>query len=245
MAPLSVRIPGVVQDFICEKAIFNEFMLIEDERIVVDGRCEMRAALCKDLEGSGSIVVEEIEKPSVTEGHVLVRVEAAALNFFDNLVTWGKYQFKPELPFSPCGEIAGVIEQVGSGVETFRIGQRVIAYLGWGGARQYVCVSQELLTPLPDEVDFVTGCGIPVTYGTGYYGLKDRGHLKAGETLAVLGAAGGAGLAAVELGHQMGARVIAVASSDEKLEICRSHGANELVHNSYYDLKQALKIISH
>jgi len=204
----------------------------------------MRAALCKVLEGPNSIVVENIEKPKVGDGEVLVRVEAAALNFFDNLITRGKYQFKPEMPFSPCAEIAGVVEELGTGTSRFEVGQRVVGYLGWGGAQEYVSVREEVLTALPDAVSFIAGCGIPVTYGTGYHGLKDRGHLKAGETLAVLGAAGGAGLAAVELGHQMGARVIAVASSDEKLEVCRQHGADELINYTDCDLKQALKDVT-
>ena len=204
----------------------------------------MRAALCKSLEKGQKMIIEDIEKPQVAPGEVLVRVEAAALNFFDNLITRGKYQYKPDLPFSPCAEIAGIIEELGEGVTGFDICQRVIAYMGWGGARQYVSVRAELLTDLPDQVSFEVGCGIPVTYGTGYYGLKDRGHLQPGETLAVLGAAGGAGLAAVELGKQMGARVIAVASTEDKLAVCREHGADEVINYQTADLKQALKEVT-
>ena len=204
----------------------------------------MRAALCKNLDDGGAIVIEDVVKPQAGKGEVLVRVEAAALNFFDNLIIRGKYQYRPDLPFSPCAEIAGIVEGLGEGVTKFDVGQRVISYLGWGGAREYVSVREELLTLLPDEVSFEAGCGIPVTYGTGYYGLKDRGHLKGGETLAVLGAAGGAGLAAVELGKQMGARVIAVASSDEKLAVCREHGADEIINYKTADLKDALKEVT-
>ncbi len=201
----------------------------------------MRAALCKSLDGPKSILIEEVEAPVAGHGEVLVRVEAAALNFFDLLIVRGKYQYKPELPFSPCAELSGVVEALGPGVSKFKAGQRVVANIGWGAARELVIVQEKVLTPLPDDVSFDTGCGITVTYGTGYYGLKDRGRLAAGETLAVLGAAGGAGLAAVEIGHQMGARVIAVASSDEKLGVCRDHGADELVNYESDDLKTRLK----
>ena len=201
----------------------------------------MRAALCKALDGPESVVIEELGMPVAGSGEVLVRVEAAALNFFDLLITRGKYQYKPELPFSPCAEFAGVVEASGEGVSRFETGQRVMGNIGWGAAREFVVVPENVLTPLPDAVSFDVGCGIAVTYGTGFYGLKDRGHLQAGESLAVLGASGGAGLAAVELGRQMGARVIAVASSEEKLAICRKHGADELVNYKTTDLKTALK----
>lgn len=201
----------------------------------------MRAALCKSFDAAEPVVIEEIERPEPGEGEVLVRVHAAALNFFDLLIVRNKYQYKPDLPFSPCAEFAGVVEAIGPGASRFATGARVIGNIGWGACREFVVVREEILTPLPDEVSFEEGCGITVTYGTGYYGLKDRGHLKAGETLAVLGAAGGAGLAAVELGKQMGAKVIAVASSDDKLEVCRQHGADVLLNYGAEDLKDALK----
>ena len=147
-------------------------------------------------------------------------MRAAALNFFDTLITRGKYQSKPELPFSPSGEIAGVVEAVGEGVTGVAIGDRVAAYVGWGGARERIAVKADTLVPVPAGVADEIAAGVAVTYGTAIHGLKDRGRLKPGETVAVLGASGGAGLAAVEIAKLMGARVIAAASSAEKLEVC-------------------------
>jgi NADPH2:quinone reductase len=201
----------------------------------------MKAALCKSLDGPASIVIETIPDPEPGPGDVLVRVKAAALNFFDTLITRGKYQYKPELPFSPAGEIAGTIERLGADVHGFRVGQRVCANLGWGGARELVSVSVESLIPVPDGISDEIAAGINVTYGTAMHGLNDRGQLKSGETIAVLGASGGAGLAAVETAALMGAKVVAVASTAEKLEICREHGAEVLLNYTETDLKQGLR----
>lgn len=201
----------------------------------------MKAALCKSLDGPGAIVVEEIADPAAGPGEVVVRVHAAALNFFDTLVTRGKYQHKPPLPFSPAGEIAGVVERIGAGVDSVRIGERVQAYLGWGGARERVVVRAADLVPVPDGVSDIVASGVSITYGTAIHGLASRGRLRAGETLAVLGASGGAGLAAVEVGKLMGARVIAAASSADKLAICQEHGADIVIDYSATDLKDALR----
>ena len=202
----------------------------------------MKAALCKSLDGPDAVVIEEIAEPVPGEGEVLVRVRAAALNFFDALILRGKYQFKPALPFSPGSEAAGDIEQVGPGVKGFKAGDRVICYGFTGGAvREKLVAKVETLFPLPAKVGYDVGAGVTVTYGTGYYGLKDRGQLKAGETLAVLGASGGAGLAAVELGRRMGAKVIACASTAEKLAVCKQHGAEVLINYETEDLKEALR----
>jgi NADPH2:quinone reductase len=201
----------------------------------------MKAALCKSLDGPGAIVVEEIAEPTPAAGEVVVRVRAAALNFLDTLITRGKYQFKPELPFSPAAEIAGIVEAVGDGVADVRIGQRVCGYIGWNGAREQVAVPAKLMIPIPDGVTDSAAAGVSVTYGTAMHGLKDRGSLKAGESVAVLGASGGAGLAAVEIAKLMGARVIAVASSPEKLAVCRDHGANDLLDYAATDLKTGLR----
>jgi NADPH2:quinone reductase len=174
-------------------------------------------------------------------------VRAVALNFFDTLITRGKYQHKPALPFSPGGEIAGVIDAFGPGAEAagLRIGQRIAAHTGWGGAREYITVPAEAVVPIPDAVDDVVASGIAITYGTAINGLRDRGRLRPGETVAVLGASGGAGLAAVEIAKRLGARVIAVASTPEKLEVCRAHGADALVNYETLadvaDLKTALR----
>ncbi|OJU24653.1 MAG: NADPH:quinone oxidoreductase [Alphaproteobacteria bacterium 64-6] len=201
----------------------------------------MKAALCKSLEGPEAIVIEEIADPVPGPDEVVVRVRAAALNFLDTLITRGKYQFKPDLPFSPAAEIAGVVEAVGANVRDLKAGQRVCGYIAWGGAREKVAVPAKLMIPIPEGVSDAAAAGISVTYGTAMHGLKDRGGLKAGESVAVLGASGGAGLAAVEIAKLMGARVIAVASSAEKLAICREHGADELLNYATSDLKTGLR----
>ena len=201
----------------------------------------MKAALCKSLDGPEALVIEEISKPSAGPGEVVIRVKAAALSHFDTLITRGKYQSKPDLPFSPSGEVAGSIAEIGPGTVGFEPGMRVMAYLGWGGAREYVAVPAAMVVPVPDGVSDEAAAGIAITYGTAMHGLKDRGRLKAGEAVAVLGASGGAGLAAVEIAKRMGARVIAAASSDTKLEICRAHGADVLINYDAADLKMALR----
>lgn len=201
----------------------------------------MKAVLCKSLDGPAALVLEDLPSPKAGTGEVVVRVHAAALNFFDTLITRGKYQHKPELPFSPSGEIAGVIAAVGPGVEDLMPGMRVACYLGWGGAREEVAVAAESCVPIPDAVDDVVASGIAITYGTAIHGLRDRARLQPGETVAVLGASGGAGLAAVEIAKLMGARVIAVASSPEKLAVAQAHGADVLVDYAAGDLKAALK----
>lgn len=202
----------------------------------------MKAALCKSLDGPDAVVIEEIADPVPGPGEVVVRVRAVALNFFDTLILRNKYQFKPALPFSPGSEAAGDIESVGPGVTGYKPGDRVICYGFTGGAaREKLVAPVSTLIPLPDKVSYDVGAGVTVTYGTGYYGLKNRGELKAGETLAVLGASGGAGLAAVELGRRMGAKVIACASTPEKLAVCRDHGAEVLINYETEDLKDALR----
>ena len=170
-----------------------------------------------------------------------VRVRAAALNFMDTLITRGKYQYKPALPFSPSAEIAGVVDAVGAGVTAFKGGERVCGYLAWGGAREFVIAKPEALIKIPDGVTDEVAAGVSVTYGTAMHGLVDRGRLHAGETVAVLGASGGAGLAAVEVARLLGARVIAAASSDEKLAVCTAHGADAVINYASGDLKQALR----
>jgi NADPH2:quinone reductase len=204
----------------------------------------MKAALCKSLDGPQAIAIEDVPEPRAGRGEALVRVTAAALNFFDTLITRGKYQHKPELPFSPAGEIAGVVEAVGKGVVGVAPGDRVAAYLGWGGAREQVVVGADALVPIPAGVSDEVAAGVSITYGTAIHGLHDRGRLRPGETVAVLGAAGGAGLAALEIAKLMGARVVAVASTPEKLEVARAHGADELVDYARGDLKEQLRALS-
>jgi len=193
----------------------------------------MKAVLCERLEGPEGLVIADVAEPVAGPGEVVIAVKAVALNFFDTLITAGKYQTKPALPFSPGGEIAGVIVHAGQGVSPFAVGQRVMAYTGYGGARERVTVSAERVIALPDGVSFEAASGLVITYGTALHGLKDRGQVKPGETVVVLGAAGGAGLAAVEIAKVLGARVIAAASSDDKLAVCRAHGADELVNTGH------------
>ena len=204
----------------------------------------MKAALCQRFDGPESLLVQEIADPLVGEGEVRVRVRAAALNFFDTLITRNKYQYKPSLPFSPGGEIAGEVDVVGKGVVGLKTGDRVMASVTYGGLAEKISFDATRAVKIPNEVSFDVAAGISVTYGTALHGLKDRGHLKPGETLAVLGASGGAGLAAVEIGKALGARVIAVASTDDKLAVCKAHGADALVNYSTGDLKESLRAAS-
>lgn len=201
----------------------------------------MKAALCKSLDGPQSLVIEELPEPVAGPGEVVIAVRAAALNFFDTLITRGKYQHKPPLPFSPSGEVAGTVAMVGAGVTSISVGDRVAAYLGWGGAREKIVVAAEACVPIPAGVSDEVASGIAITYGTAIHGLRDRARLQPGETVAVLGASGGAGLAAVEIAKLMGARVVAVASSAEKLDIARQHGADSGVDYTSRDLKTALR----
>jgi NADPH:quinone reductase len=201
----------------------------------------MKALLCTHLGGPDDLEFRDVPEPSAGPGEAVVRVEAAALNFFDTLIIAGKYQIKPELPFSPAAEFAGTVETVGAGVTAVAPGDRVAGYVGYGAARERVAVAADQLVTLPDGLDAARAAGLIVTYGTAFYALQDRAQLKPGETLAVLGASGGVGLAAVELGRIMGARVIACASSADKLHFARVHGADEVVNYATEDLRAALR----
>lgn len=190
----------------------------------------MKAALCKSLDGPQGLEIVDVAEPVAGPGDVIVQVTAVALNFADTLMTRGKYQFKPELPFSPGAEIAGV-----------HAGKRVMAYVGWGGAREQLAVAPDLLVTVPDGVSDEVASGLSVTYGTAIHGLSDRANLAAGECVVVTGAAGGAGLAAIEIAKLMGARVIAVVSSREKAEIATEAGADAIILYPGTDLKQAVR----
>ncbi len=200
----------------------------------------MKAILCTRLGGPDDLVLADLPVPAAGPGEALVDIKAVGLNFYDTLIIAGKYQTKPQLPFSPGGEFAGVVERVGAGVADFAPGDRVLGYTSFGAARQYAAVPVEKLARLPADLDFDRAAGLTITYGTSYHALKDRAGLAPGETLAVLGASGGVGLAAIELGKQMGARVIACASSDDKLAFARAHGADAVVNYAGEDLKDAL-----
>lgn len=201
----------------------------------------MKAVLCTSYGPPENLVIKEVESLRPGPGQVVIGVKACGVNFPDTLIIEGKYQFKPELPFSPGGEVAGVIKAVGEGVEPARIGERVIAFTGWGGFAEEVLADAKALIPIPKQMDFATASAFVMVYGTSHYALKDRARLQSGETLLVLGAAGGVGLAAVELGKAMGARVIAAASTQEKLAICREHGADEGINYTSEDLRERLK----
>jgi NADPH2:quinone reductase len=197
--------------------------------------------VCKEFGPPERLVIEDLPSPSPGPRQVVVDVRACGVNFPDVLLIQDKYQFKPPLPFSPGGEVAGVISAVGAAVTGLVPGARVLASTGWGGFAEEVAVDADRVVPIPDAMDFVTASAFLFTYGTSHYALKDRAHLAAGETLLVLGAAGGVGLAAVELGKLMGARVIAAASTDDKLAVCREHGADATINYGAEDLKERVK----
>ncbi|MBA2280459.1 MAG: NADPH:quinone oxidoreductase family protein [Acidimicrobiia bacterium] len=201
----------------------------------------MRAVLCKAFGPPESLVVEEVDPPSAGPGEVVVDVEACAVNFPDVLIIQDKYQFKPPLPFSPGAEVAGVVRSLGPHVEALAVGDRVLASPGWGGLAEQVAVKAAACVPVPDGIDAVHASAFLYAYGTSQHALQDRARIQPGETLLVLGAAGGVGLAAVELGALLGATVIAAASSAAKLELCREHDATFTVNYEEEDLKARVR----
>jgi len=204
----------------------------------------MKAVLCTRYCGPDDLDIRDLPDPVAGDGEAVVRVRAAALNFFDTLIIAGKYQTKPAFPFSPAAEFAGEVESVGAGVTALRPGDRVVANIGYGAAREKVAVAADRLIRLPEGLDFERAAGLIVTYGTTLYALRERAQLAAGETLAVLGAAGGVGIAAVEIGKLLGARVIACASSAEKLAFAQRHGADLGINYAEEDLKDALRRVT-
>ena len=201
----------------------------------------MKALLCKEYGLPETLVLEEVDDLSPGKGEVVVDVHASAVNFPDTLIIQNLYQFKPELPFSPGGECAGVVSAIGEGVKNCKVGDRVIVFTGWGSIAEQVKCQAVQVIPMVDEMDFVTASAFVMTYGTSLHALKDRARLKEGETLCVLGAAGGVGLAAIEIGKILGAKVIACASTAEKLAVCQEHGADEIINYSDEDLKTRLR----
>lgn len=204
----------------------------------------MKAVLCKAFGPADTLVVEDISSPEIKKNEVLLDVHAAGINFPDTLIIEGKYQFKPPFPFSPGGEAAGVISAVGENVSHLNVGDRVMALTGWGSCAEQIAVPAYNILPMPDAMDFTTAAAFSMTYGTAMHALKQRGALQAGETLLVLGASGGVGLAAIEIGKAMGARVIAAASSAEKLEVARQAGADELINYQDEDVRERLKTLT-
>ncbi len=204
----------------------------------------MRAVRVHELTGPGALRVDEVPDLQAAPGQVVVDVKAAGVNFPDILITQGKYQFKPALPFSPGGEAAGIVRAVGAGVTTVKPGDRVAATMLYGGYAEQVLLPELACVKLPDAVSFEVGAATLLTYLTTYHALVDRAALQPKETLLVLGAAGGVGMAAVELGALLGARVIAAASSPDKLAFCREHGATEGIDYAKEDLKDRVKALT-
>ena len=201
----------------------------------------MKAVLCKQFGPPESLVIEDLPSLKAGAGEVVVGVKAASLNFPDVLIIQNKYQAKPTLPFSPGSEMSGIVKEVGAGVKAFKPGDRVLACTTFGAFAEEVKVEAVRLLPIPQGMDFNAAASFLLTYGTSDHALRDRAQLRAGETLLVLGAAGGVGLAAVEIGKALGARVIACASSADKLEVCRQHGADAGINYATEDLREKIR----
>ncbi len=201
----------------------------------------MKAILCKAFGPADTLVLEETASPEIKKNEILLDVHAAGVNFPDTLIIEGKYQFKPPFPFSPGGEAAGVVAAVGEKVGHLKVGDRVMGLTGWGAFAEQAAVPAHNVLPIPESMDFETAAAFSMTYGTSMHALRQRANLQEGETLLVLGASGGVGLAAVEIGKAMGARVIAAASSAEKLEVAKRAGADELINYSEGGIKDKLK----
>src|SRR5580658_6334383 len=201
----------------------------------------MKALICPSLGPAENLKVEEVDEPAPGDGEAVVEVAYAGLNFFDTLIIEGKYQIKPAPPFSPGGEFSGRVVALGPGAEGFTIGDEVMGFCGYGAARERIAITTKRLARIPEGLALDKAAGLSIAYGTTLHALKQRAEMRPGETLLVLGASGGVGLAAVEIGRAMGARVIAGASSDEKLEFARRYGAAEAINTGKDDLRARLK----
>jgi NADPH2:quinone reductase len=204
----------------------------------------MKALICPSFGPAENLKVMQVDSPVAGPGEAVVDVAYAALNFFDTLIIEGKYQLKPEPPFSPAGEFAGRIAALGPGVSGFAVGDRVMGSTGYGAAREQIAIAAQRLARVPDGLTLDKAAGLSVAYGTSLHALKQRAEMAPGETLVVLGASGGVGLAAVEIGAAMGARVIACASSDDKLAFAQRYGAAEAVNYATQDLRASLKALT-
>lgn len=204
----------------------------------------MRAVVCKSYGPPETLVVEELASPTPSPGEIVVSVKAAGVNFPDVLIIENKYQLKPPLPFSPGSELAGVVKAIGDGVTNVKPGDRVLAITGFGAFAEEVKVDATRAIAIPDAMDFVTAASFGLTYCTSDHALRDRGALQPGETLLVLGAGGGVGLAAIEIGKALGAHVVACASSDDKLAVCRKHGADATINYASEDLRERIKALT-
>ncbi|MGC1515388.1 MAG: NADPH:quinone oxidoreductase family protein [Maribacter sp.] len=201
----------------------------------------MKAIRCKKYGPPSNLILEEIDSLRAGTKEVVVSVKACGLNFPDTLIIQGLYQFKPELPFTPGSDVAGIVKEVGAGITHLQVGDEVFGFVAHGGLAEEVIVPGNACFPKPPQMDYPVAASFMMAYGTSYHALKDRAKLMEGETLLVMGASGGVGLAAVELGKLMGARVIAAASTEEKLALCKEYGADELINYESQDLKSVLK----
>ena len=204
----------------------------------------MKAVLCKAFGPPETLVIEDVPSPVPGPGQVVISVKAASVNFPDTLIIQNKYQYKPTLPFSPGSECAGLVKAIGEGVTRVKAGDRVMAVTTYGSFAEEVCTDQSRVLQIPVGMDFPTASAFTLTYGTSAHALVDRGDLKAGETLMVLGASGGVGLAAIEIGKALGARVIACASTTGKLDVCLEHGADETINYTQQDLRERAKLLT-
>jgi len=203
----------------------------------------VKAMLCKQFGPPESLVLEDVPSPRPGPGEVVISVKAASVNFPDVLIIQNKYQFKPPLPFSPGSELAGVVKEVGADVKSVKPGDKVIAFTTYGAFAEEAKTEAGRLLPMPEGMSFEAAASFVLTYGTTDHALRDRGQMKPGESLLVLGAAGGVGVAAIEIGKAMGARVIACASTDDKLAVCRQHGADETINYATEDLRERIKAL--
>jgi NADPH2:quinone reductase len=204
----------------------------------------MKALLCTQFGPPDLLELRDVPSPAPERGQVVVSVKAASVNFPDVLIIENKYQFKPPLPFSPGSELAGVVKEVGADVTHVRPGDRVMAFTVYGAFAEEVVLDAFRVLPMPEGMDFSTAAALLLTYGTMDHALRDRGALKANETVLVLGAAGGIGIASIEIAKALGARVIACASSDDKLSVCREHGADDTIDYSTEDLRERIKALT-
>jgi NADPH2:quinone reductase len=204
----------------------------------------VKAIVCRQFGPPESLVLEELPSPSAGSGEVVISVKAASVNFPDVLIIQNKYQFKPPLPFSPGSELAGVVKEVGPGVTNVKPGDKVIAFTTYGAFAEEVKTEAVRLLPMPEGMSYAEAASFVLTYGTTDHALRDRALMKSGETLLVLGAAGGVGVAAIEIGKALGARVIACASSADKLAVCRQHGADETINYASEDLRERIKALT-
>jgi NADPH2:quinone reductase len=204
----------------------------------------MKAIVCKTWGPPETLKVQELPVPQPKSGEVLVDIMAAGVNFPDVLIIQNKYQVKPELPFTPGNELAGVVRAIGEGVEGFQKGDRVFGFVQSGAFAEQLAVPASALIRMNAAMDFDAAAALTLTYGTSYHAVVDRAQLKAGETMLVLGAAGGVGLAAIEIAKAIGATVIAAASTDDKLAVCRAHGADECINYSSEDLRDGIKRVT-